>query len=169
MNESVDARYYRLALYKAKRRDLSGAVQYARRALRIDAGNKKARLLLGVCLYELGDLENAVIFLEESTDILIDARYEQELVGKKLDQARELAESGKWRKAEASLRDIEHQSVRILTIRGCMKAAAGKYLPAADIFARALEKDKENRAAAAYLAEAAGRGNKAFWQDRKSL
>ena len=72
-------------------------------------------------------------------------------------QARDLVSRNKWRKAEALLRSVGHQSVRILVMRGCIKAASDDYKAAAALFARALEKDRGNNAAAAYLTEAASR------------
>ena len=157
MDGNIAGKYYRLALYKAKQRDLSGAVFYARRAMLLDRENGNARRLLNICLHELGEpcgLEYAAMFPEE-------AEYEKE-TGEKIRMARDLAEAGKLRKAEAVLRSIKHQNVRILSIRGCMKAAGGKYMSAAGLYARVLKKDTGNRAAQEYLAEVAGRGNTLF-------
>ena len=128
-NNSLAARYCSLALHNAKQRDLSGAVVYARRSLILDPDNEKARRLLGLCLFESGE----------------------KILPGTLARVRELRARKKWRKAESLLRACKHQSVRVLLIRGCLMASAGKYKAAARLFAAALSKDKGNRAAMVYL------------------
>jgi len=158
MSEGLDWRYYRLALNCACRHDLSSAVVFARRALILNAGLDDARRLLGICLFELGELDSASYALI-GQDELRDAVHEQRaLAACVLARASSLARQKKWRKADAHLRGLMHQSVRILTIRGCINASAKRYKAAASLFAQALEKDKGNRAAREYLAESAKRG-----------
>ena len=137
-NNSLAARYCSLALHNAKQRDLSSAVVYARRSLILNSDNEKARRLLGLCLFESGELENFI------------AQEHKALPGT-LARVCELRARKKWRKAEALLRACKHQSVRVLLIRGCLMASAGKYKAAARLFAAALSKDKGNRAAMVYL------------------
>ena len=52
--------YYNRGLDRAKTRDLSGAVGDLRRALEMDKRHKEARNLLGLCLYEMGELGEAI-------------------------------------------------------------------------------------------------------------
>jgi tetratricopeptide (TPR) repeat protein len=131
-----DKRYYRLALSAAVRRDLSGAVIYARYACLLAPENEDAAKLLELCLYELG---------ENSSGEVADDGF---------DQVRALAAQKKWRKAEQAARAIPHQSVRVLNIRGCLLAAAKRYAQAAGCFAAAMNKDRFNRLASAGFAAA---------------
>ena len=156
MSEALAIGYYRLALFCAKQNDLSGAVKHARRSLRLNAGDVSARKLLGLCLYELGELDGAIDFLEGSSELSDEVRAERERTDEALKRAQELAARKKWRKADAVLRGNVRQSVRILNIRGCMKAVSGRRRAAAQLFALALEKDVGNRAAGAYHIQALG-------------
>jgi tetratricopeptide (TPR) repeat protein len=133
--------YYRLALFRAVQRDLSGAVVYARYACLLDPSRGDAARLLELCLYELGEQFPA----EEG-----------------LERVRVLAEQKKWLAAAKAAGAIPHQSAAVLNIRGCLLAAAGRYNKAADCFARALLKDRGSRLAAAGFAETAPR-RKRFW------
>ena len=157
MSEGLDTGYFRLALDKARQRDLSGAIAHAQCALRINAENDQARKLLGLCLYELGELDDAAKALAGCDGLAETSYAERERMAEALRQARELCQQRKWRKAAALLQDLPHQSVRILIMRGCIKANAGNYPAAAKLFARALEKDRGNRLAGEYLTEAARR------------
>ena len=47
--------YYNMGLAKARVRDLSGAADILRRSVRIDKNNVKARNLLGLVYYEMGE------------------------------------------------------------------------------------------------------------------
>lgn len=53
-------REYNLGLEKAKVRDLSGAANYLKRALRLNKHHTDARNLLGLIYYEMGDLVEAL-------------------------------------------------------------------------------------------------------------
>jgi len=160
MSEGLDTLFFRLALKCAMQRDLSGAAACARRSMRINPENEKARRLLGICLYELGELDAAVKVTEGLADLQDTALAELSSTGETLIRVRELVDCRKWRKAEVLLRNIRHQSVRVLTMRGCAKAAAGHYRLAARLFARALEKDIGNQAARNYLMKVAGCKNR---------
>jgi tetratricopeptide (TPR) repeat protein len=156
MSNDLAVCYYRLALYHAKMNDLSGAVRHARRSLRLDAKNASARKLLGICLCELGELDSALCILEGCGELSDEVRIENERTRETIRQARELAARKKWRKADAVLRSNMRQSVRILNIRGCMKAVSGSRRSAAQLFALALKKDTGNRDTRAYLIQASG-------------
>ena len=52
--------YYNMGLVKANNRDLSGAADMLRRSLRLDKRNIKARNLLGLVYYELGETVQAL-------------------------------------------------------------------------------------------------------------
>jgi uncharacterized protein HemY len=131
--------YYRLALSRAVRRDLSGAVIFARYACLLDPSHGDAARLLEICRCELGerDLDG------ESENIL--------------GRVRILVEQKKWRAADKAARAIPRQSAAVLNIRGCLLAIAKRYNKAADCFARALLKDRGSRLAAAGFAETAPR------------
>lgn len=136
----TDARYYRLALVLAKRRDLSAAAEYARHALRINGQNELARTLLGLCLYELGEpgaAQDAAEYADAQDDL----------------KRADLIRRNSWRKAARIMRSIPHQSVRVLNAQGCLFAAAGRYAKAERFFAKALEKDRGNSLASECLTE----------------
>ena len=154
MNGSLDAGYYRLALKYACLRDLSMAAVYARRAVSLNAENEQARKLLGICLYELGDLDGAAAALKGISGLSSAVNAERIRAKETLGRVRALTARENWNKAKRSLRKLEHQSVRVLIIRGCIESAAKRYRAAAMLFGWALEKDAGNRMAAAYLAEA---------------
>jgi tetratricopeptide (TPR) repeat protein len=136
MNEP-GTRYYRLALFRAVQRDLSGAAVYARYACLLDPSHDDAAKLLELCLHELGEEDD-------------------------LERVRVLAEQKKWRAAARAASAIPHQSAAALNIRGCLWALAKRYNKAADCFAQALLKDRGSRLAAAGFAETAPR-RKRFW------
>jgi tetratricopeptide (TPR) repeat protein len=131
-------RYYRMALAAAVRRDLAGAVLYARYALALNVEHPGAAKLLELCLDELGEVAGG---------------YDD------LDRVRVLAGQKKWCAAEKAARAIPRQSVHILNIRGCLLAAAKRYARAADCFARALTMDRSNALAAEGFAETSSRRN----------
>jgi len=135
--------FYRLALSSAAQHDLSRAVVLARCACGLDERHEKAVKLLELCLYELGSLKAGS--------------------GDGFEQIRAAAEHKKWREASRLAGAIEHRSVRVLNIQGCIFACAKRYKPAARAFSQALEKDRGNKAAAAFLAEAAGHQDN-FWR-----
>ena len=54
-------RYYRLALSRAARRDLSGAIGFARVACLLNESYENAVRLLKLCLYEMGELDTGFI------------------------------------------------------------------------------------------------------------
>ena len=176
---SLAPRYYSLALYYAKRRNLSSAVIYSRRSLMLDPDIEKARRLLGLCLFELGAFDGAAAAYmgsagqqtEQAAEQIEQTAEQTEQAAEQTEQAAllrtvaeermqllgvlarvgELAARKKWRKAEALLRACKRQSVRVLLIRGCLKASAKHYKAAAKLFAAALNMDSGNRAAMAYL------------------
>ena len=157
MSSGLDARYYKLALYRARQRDLSGAVVFARRALIINPENEEANKLLGLCLFELGELSGAATALRGYAGLAQMVLAQRKLVSRTLPLVRELAGRKKWRRAEALLRNMGHQSVRILAIRGCLKAAANKHKAAVSLFTSALEKDRGNLSIQTYLLSVTGR------------
>jgi tetratricopeptide (TPR) repeat protein len=148
MDKELGTRYYRLALSAAAQRNLSSAVLYARYACLFDGGRRNAAKLLELCLYELGEAAGG----EDDG----------------LEAVRALAKKKDWRAAARAARTIPHQSVRILNIQGCLWAAARDHTQAADCFARALAKDRDNRLAAAGLAELARRP-KPLWKILEAL
>jgi hypothetical protein len=136
-------RYYRLALGAAKRRDLRAALVYADFACILGASHlADATHLAELCRYELGE----------------DDAQEPELetVGR-------LARQKKWKAAALAARELPRQSVRLLTMQGCLWALAKNDARATDCFAGALAKDRGNRLAADALAEIARR-RKWFWR-----
>ena len=138
---SLDESYYSLALSCGKERNLSGAAVFARQALCLNGENEKARRLLGLCLYELGDLEGAAdVFagMPEWESVCA----ERECANEAFSKIRELAARKKWRKAESEARKIRHQSARVLKIRGCLLVASKRRGKASALFAQALEKDR---------------------------
>jgi hypothetical protein len=138
----MGARYYRLGLGAAKRRDLSAAFRYASFARILDPEHGGAARLAEICRYELGE----------------DPEEEREPA---LERLRLLAGQKKWKAAAQAARSIPRQSVRLLNIQGCLWALAKRHAPAADCFARALAKDRGNRLAAEALAEL---GRPRFWR-----
>jgi tetratricopeptide (TPR) repeat protein len=139
----IGARYYRLGLGAAKRRDLSAALRYASFACMLDPEHGGAARLVEICRLELGE-----------------GPEEREPA---LERAGLLVEQKKWKAAAKAARSISGQSVRFLNIQGCLWALANRYASAADCFARALAKDRGNRLAAEALAEL-GRLRACFWR-----
>jgi tetratricopeptide (TPR) repeat protein len=136
----IGARYYRLGLGAAKRRDLSAALRYASFARILDPEHGGAARLVEICRYELGeDLDGEPVF---------------ERLGL-------LAKQRKWKAAAKAARRLGRQSVRSLNIQGCFWALAKRYAPAEHCFVRALAKDRGNRLAAEALAEL---GRPCFWR-----
>jgi tetratricopeptide (TPR) repeat protein len=154
MHKELGMRYYRLALSAAARRKLSSALLYARYARLFDGEHGDAAKLLDLCLYELG--ETAGIGG-------IDGDTHADLAA-----IRALAEKKQWRAALKAARAVPRQSVRVLNIQGCLWAEVKSYAKAADCFARALAKDRDNRLAAAALADLAQRPNR-FWKILKGI
>jgi tetratricopeptide (TPR) repeat protein len=144
MNAKIAARYYRLGLASARRRNLSAALRYASCAWLLDPGHDDAARLVEICRYELdGNIEEA---REPSFERL------GVLVGKK-----------SWKAAAKAVRHVPHQSVWLLNVQGCLWALAKRYARAADCFARALAKDRGNVLAADALAEL-GQRRTCFWR-----
>lgn len=56
----LSCRYYNLGLYKAKRRDLTGAIEELKNSLKIDKKNTAARNLLGLVYSEMGEIAMAL-------------------------------------------------------------------------------------------------------------
>ncbi|MDR1204860.1 MAG: hypothetical protein LBL26_05180 [Peptococcaceae bacterium] len=159
----IGHRCYLLALSAAKRGDLSAAARLAACALSLDETQDNARRLLGLCLYELGDLETAAGVLAACPDLADAAREACALTRAGLDEAERLARRGKWRAALSAADKIPHQSARLLNIRGCILAGAKRYVKAGRLFAEAMEKDTGSRFAPACLMETAKRA-KSFWE-----
>lgn len=136
MNGELAARYYRLALSAAARRDLSSAVAYARYTCLLNTGHENAAKLLGLCLHEMGE-----------------PNEEYDAAADEFEQIRPLIQRKKWRAARRLARSIPHQSVRVLNIQGCLCACSKRYGTAARFFAKALEKDSGNRLALSALTE----------------
>jgi hypothetical protein len=136
----IGRRYYRLGLAAAKQRDLSAALMYAEFACVLDRAQEGAQRLAEICRYEMG---------------AGDARD--------LEAAGLLAKQKQWKAAALAARRLSPQSVRLLTIQGCLWALARHDGRAAECFAGALEKDRGNRLAAKALAEICRR-RKFFWR-----
>lgn len=149
----MDEVYYGHALSYARDRRPGLAARYARKAAQLNPENRKARILLGVCLYELGDIDGALGFLDASAELMESAAADLARLRKAIAGVRYLAKQGKLRKADLILGALKHQSVRVLTIRGCLHAAAGRYRTASVFFSRALDKDKGNIRAAELLSD----------------
>jgi tetratricopeptide (TPR) repeat protein len=130
-----------------------------------DSSLDSASRLLGLCLYELGDMENAAAILAAVPDLADGAREACERERAGLSEAGRLARLGKWRAALAVAEKIPHQSARLLNIRGCILAGAGRYAMALRLFAMAAEKDAGGSAAPKYIAEAAKR-KQSIWRMR---
>jgi hypothetical protein len=143
LNQSLGARYYRLALGAAVERDLSRAMLDARCACELDGEHENAARLLSLCRYEKGEGCGAEDFPEDSGDCL--------------ESVRRLTADKKWREAALAAQAIPHKSVRVLNIEGCLWALAKDYTKGASCFARALGKDRSSRLAAEGLAELATR------------
>jgi tetratricopeptide (TPR) repeat protein len=139
-----DRRYYRLGLWAAARRDLSGAVRYARYALAVNPAHGGAAKLLGLCRGALGEGEPGEAAGGNTA-------------GDGLTEVRALAAQKKWRAAEKAARALPCQSVRVLNLRGCLHAAGKRYAQAAACFAEALTLDHGNALAAAGFAATVAR------------
>ena len=135
------ARYYRLGLAAARRRDLRAALGYAEFARLLDPDHEGAARLGEICRIELGEADGA-------------GKPDLERIGL-------LAARKKWKAAALATRGLRGHSVRLLNIEGCLWALAKRYGSAADCFARALERDRGDTLAAKALARL-GRRRK-FW------
>jgi hypothetical protein len=129
---NMGARYYRLGLAAAKRRDLRSALGYADFARLVEPEHTGAARLGEICRIELGE----------------DGSREPELEGIVL-----LAGRKKWKAAALAAKGLSGQSVRLLNIEGCLWALAKRPDAAADCFAQALARDRGNALAAKALAQ----------------
>ncbi|MDR2785533.1 MAG: hypothetical protein LBB83_06430 [Treponema sp.] len=130
--EELGRRYYRLGLGAAKRRNLRAALGYAQTALLLNPGHGGAIRLAEICRIELGEPRTPEM---ESY----------------LNRVALLAGKKKWKAAALAAKDAP-QSIRVLTIQGCLWALAKRHGPAADCFAKALARDHGNVLAAQALA-----------------
>ncbi len=145
--------FYRMALISAKDGDLSCAIGYASYALYLDGQNESARKLLGLCLYEAGEMSGAAAIL---------ARTEWETVAsgalaetnKTFTRVLDLVRRKKWRKALRELKAVR-PNARLWNIRGCIYMCAGRLARAKICFTNALCMDTGNRRAAEYMKELA--------------
>lgn len=160
--EELGHQYYLLALSAAEQGDLSGAARLAARALSLGGEAEKARRLLGICLFELGETESGATILADVPDLADAARETHVRFKAGLATVEELVRRGKWRAALNAAERLPNQNVRLLNIQGCILAGAKRYAAAGKRFALAAEKDKGGRAAPAYLQDAARR-TKPFW------
>jgi tetratricopeptide (TPR) repeat protein len=160
--EELGRKYYLLALSAAERGDLSGAARLSFCAFSLDEGQAKARRLLGLCLLELGNTEDAAKILAEFPDLAGGASEARALTKAGLETVERLIRRGKWRAALKAAEKIPHQSVRLLNIRGCILAGAKRYAEAGRLFALAEEKDRGGVEASEYLRETAKRA-KSLW------
>jgi tetratricopeptide (TPR) repeat protein len=146
MND-IAAMYYGLALARAKERDLTGAINYARCSLDIDPENERAKKLLEICFLETGcpmrpqtsqgGAEGPLEALKRLGGIC-------KHTGGKNAVARVL-----WRfKAMPLINGVPDGNVRVLNIKACVCAVLGRRKKAARFFAMALERDKGNKLAA---------------------
>ena len=159
---ALGERYYRLGLFAAKNRELHLAADFARKARLFDPAHENAAKLLGLCLYERGDLAAAREILTSFPELAGAAEEADTRQKSGFDQIRQLTRQGKWRKAAGVAAEIPHQSPRVLCVQGCLYAKGKRYGAAAKAFAAALEKDPGNRLAARGLQETARR--KWFWE-----
>ncbi|MDR3123349.1 MAG: hypothetical protein LBU16_06175 [Treponema sp.] len=132
--EELGRHYYRVGLAAAKRRDISAALAYAQFAVLLEPEHSGAIRLAEICRLELGEIREPDPQSSLSRIAL--------LAGQK-----------KWKAAALAAKDDSCQSVRLLTIQGCLWALAKRYGPATDCFAKALVKDRGNALAAEALAE----------------
>ena len=147
MKKTLSRRYYRLGLAAAKQRDLSAALRYAQCAAILDPENNDAAHLVEICRQELGG-----------------SLGEEQLPG----EAAAFIKQKSWSKAARLLRKVPDQSVRLLTMQGCLWALAKRRALSADCFERALVKDCGNPLALEALTELgpaqAGSLHKFFWR-----
>jgi tetratricopeptide (TPR) repeat protein len=162
LSEELGRGYYLLALSAAERSDLSAAVRFAARAVSLGNARDNVRRLMGLCLYELGEMEKAADLLAAFPDLADSARKVCASTRAGLGEVERFARRGRWRAALRAAENIPHQSVRVLKIRGCILAGAGRYAGASRLFASAWEKDGGDHAAAEYLRETA-RHATSFW------
>ena len=145
--------FYRMALISAKNCNMSGAIGYASYALYLDKQNNNARKLLGLCLYEAGELSGAAA-------VLVRTEWETAASGvlsetnEAFMRVLDLVRRRKWRKALRELDDCR-PNARIWNIRGCIYMCAGKLADARTCFCNALCMDTGNRRTAGYLKELA--------------
>jgi hypothetical protein len=176
--------YYRVALIKATRRNLSGAVRFARGACLLNANHANATRLLGLCLHELGTLNTEFLngkrlYSVSMRQMLSGSGSDTNLSSNKqpgmdnaspdnntdanqkiMQQVRGLAQRKKWRKAARLALTIPHRNVRVLNIQGCLFACAKQYELAARSFSEALERDCANQLATKGIIECAQRGRR---------
>jgi uncharacterized Fe-S cluster-containing protein len=144
---SFDIFYYRLALARAKARDLTGAINYARCSLYVNPENERAKKLLEICFLETGcptyfkasqdGVEGPLEALKSLKGILGHTEGENAVTGL-ITRI----------KAMSLINDIPDDNVRVLNIKACACAVLGKRKKAARFFAMALERDRGNRLAA---------------------
>ena len=139
--------YYRMALFNAKHNNLSRAAELAQNAICLNPDDGRPRRLLGLCLYEMGDMDGAEKALSAFPELYEQVADEHKLARAEIENIRSLMAEKKTRKAEARARKIRHKSVRVLNIRACILAASKRYKKAARIFARALNKDNGDKTA----------------------
>ncbi len=145
--------FYRMALIAAKSGDLSGAAQYASYALCLDKQNDSARRLLGLCLYESGEVSVAAAVLAR-TEWETAASGALAEANEAFTRASDFVRRKKWRKALRQLEDAR-PSARLWNIRGCIYMCAGRLARAQACFANALCLDTGNRRAMGYTKELA--------------
>ncbi len=145
--------FYRMALIAAKSGDLTAAIGYASYALDLDKQNDSARKLLGLCLYESGEVSEAeaVLACTEWKTAAYGALTE---MNEAFTRASDFVRRKKWRKALRVLKDAR-PNARLWNIRGCIYACAGRLARAKVCFANALSLDTGNRRAAEYMKELA--------------
>jgi len=155
--------YYPLALSAAAAGNLSGAARLSLCALSLGEDEDKSRRLLGICLLELGQAEQAAAFLSQCPDLASQAQEEHRQLDDALASVRKLREGGRWRDALKAARGAGRDSVRMLLVEGCLLAEAGRYAEAGRVFALAQEKDTGSADAAALLRESANRVKPHWW------
>jgi hypothetical protein len=125
--EELAGLWYRMGLGAAQRRNLSAALSCAALARVLDPDHGGAARLGELCRLELGEAG-------EAEDIRL-------LAGQK-----------KWKAAARAAARVPRQTVRLLSIQGCLWALAKRPARAAECFAGVLARDCGNRLAAEALA-----------------
>ncbi|GMO39204.1 MAG: hypothetical protein Ta2F_15600 [Termitinemataceae bacterium] len=134
--------YYRLGLAAAKQRYLSAALKYAQCAAVMDSEDKNVLQLEEICRSELYGYPSTKQIPENIIN---------------------LVKQKKYLKAAQLLSSNPDQSVRCLSMQGCLWALAKRNSKAADCFMRVLEKDRGNKLALQAVMELQSQC-KPFWR-----
>jgi hypothetical protein len=132
VHQALSHHYYRLGLTAAKQRYLTVALKYAECAFLMDPENADASALAEICRNELG----CALTSEQIPEQVIT-----------------LIQQKNWLEAARVLEKVSQQSVRLLSVQGCLWALLNRWVLSADYFARVLEKDRGNQLALEVLTQ----------------